>query len=513
MNYQKKYLKYKEKYLSIKNQIGGAIKCNVHIITDTLDTLLIDLRFIDNQLPENLRRSQDPELEHIAYLTWCNKYTELNDINWFITSDSYIKTKTATDNLLWSSTVQNREIVIKNVETILNNTDVTLYIKKNKDIFKSLAIQELNKLPRFQEWIKIYQIKQREEEQRRIRRDFLVGDRVWEDGYLRPGKITSINKNGNIEMLSDDDGKVYPFENRNIHFIDKEETEEEKQRRIKDTKSFVEAKKAKEAGRAGEARQSALAVATPVRLSGTNFEPSIKGTFNPSDFSARQLRVSPDDKSEFKSDMIQNNEALDILSCDGKFLFVRSNSKEGWVKREYVTSSANIEQLVKDRWHQLGSKIKPPIIVSTDNVVTLRARPSEGSEMTDILILPDSPLELLRDHGKFFKVKTKDGREGFLRWTYIKEKDRLPPHLREVTRKAIVNRNDGQANFIKLRENPNELPNFKPVPDLPNGTNVDILEGEERNVQWSAEWEYVRYSPDRDTNVSGWVKKIYLQYL
>lgn len=35
MNYQKKYLKYKEKYLSIKNQIGGAIKCNVHIITDT----------------------------------------------------------------------------------------------------------------------------------------------------------------------------------------------------------------------------------------------------------------------------------------------------------------------------------------------------------------------------------------------------------------------------------------------------------------------------------------------
>ena len=38
---------------------------------------------------------------------------------------------------------------------------------------------------------------------------------------------------------------------------------------------------------------------------------------------------------------------------------------------------------------------------------------------------------------------------------------------------------------------------------------VDILEREELN----AEWQYVRFSPYRDTNVSGWVKKIYLQYL
>jgi len=77
------------------------------------------------------------------------------------------------------------------------------------------------------------------------------------------------------------------------------------------------------------------------------------------------------------------------------------------------------------------------------------------------------------------------------------------------TRKARVSRNDGQADFIKLREIPNQSSKFKPVPDLPNGTIVDIFEGEELN----AEWQYVRFSPEQDTSVSGWVKKIYLQYL
>ena len=73
----------------------------------------------------------------------------------------------------------------------------------------------------------------------------------------------------------------------------------------------------------------------------------------------------------------------------------------------------------------------------------------------------------------------------------------------------MINRNDGKANFIKLREEPNESYNFMPVPDLSNCTNVDILEEKELNIQWV----YVRFSSDRDTNVSGWVKKIYLQYL
>ena len=71
------------------------------------------------------------------------------------------------------------------------------------------------------------------------------------------------------------------------------------------------------------------------------------------------------------------------------------------------------------------------------------------------------------------------------------------------TRKAVVFRNDGEANFIKLREKPEQTSKFKSVLDLPNGTIVDILDGKE----WNAEWEYVRYSPD----IHGWVKKIYLQ--
>ena len=71
-------------------------------------------------------------------------------------------------------------------------------------------------------------------------------------------------------------------------------------------------------------------------------------------------------------------------------------------------------------------------------------------------------------------------------------------------KKALVNRNDGGADFIKLRETPNLSSNFKNIPDLPNGTIVDILDE-------NAEWQYVRFSPDRDTDVRGWVKKIYLQ--
>jgi hypothetical protein len=158
MSVDKKYLKYKNKYQKLKNQIGGAIKCTVNILRDKSETLTIELRFIDDQLPENLRRSQDPQLKHIAYLTWSNNYTQLNDITWLITSDSQEETIRVTNSLLWSSPDKNMVMLSKNVETILNNTDVALYIKKNKDIFKSLAIQELIKLPRFQEWIKIYPI-------------------------------------------------------------------------------------------------------------------------------------------------------------------------------------------------------------------------------------------------------------------------------------------------------------------------------------------------------------------
>ena len=74
--------------------------------------------------------------------------------------------------------------------------------------------------------------------------------------------------------------------------------------------------------------------------------------------------------------------------------------------------------------------------------------------------------------------------------------------------KARINITDGQADFIKLRETSRQSSNFvQDVPDLPNGTIVDILEGEELN----AEWQYVRFSPDRDTDIRGWVRKIYLQ--
>ncbi len=253
--------------------------------------------------------------------------------------------------------------------------------------------------------------------------------------------------------------------------------------------------------------------ATPVRIPGTNFEPLIKGIFKPNDTQSKFLRLEPSDYSEMKIDIIENNDPLDILSKDKNFLFIRSRSKEGWVKREHVETQVNIEELVKDKRYRHGLEIRQPIKVSAIQTLMLRARPSIWSEFTHVVV-PGISLELVSDHEKFFKVKTEDGKEGFIKWNNIAEKERLPPHrsLREVTRKARINRTDGQAKFIKLREKPQLTSNFEPVQDLPNGTIVDILEGENWNIEWNSEWQYVRFSPDRDTDIRGWVRKIYLQY-
>ncbi len=80
---------------------------------------------------------------------------------------------------------------------------------------------------------------------------------------------------------------------------------------------------------------------------------------------------------------------------------------------------------------------------------------------------------------------------------------------REVeTRKARVFRNDGKGNHTQLRVEPKESSTFVLGSVLFNGIIVDILDEEELYQGW----EYVRFSPNQDTDIRGWVRKIYLQY-
>jgi hypothetical protein len=93
---------------------------------------------------------------------------------------------------------------------------------------------------------------------------------------------------------------------------------------------------------------------------------------------------------------------------------------------------------------------------------------------------------------------------GWVRKIYLQNPEVARQLAESVTKKALVNRKDGGAEFIKLRETPNQTSNFKNIPDIPNGTTVDILEE-------NGEWQNIRYSPKPGTEVRGWVKKIYLQ--
>ena len=80
---------------------------------------------------------------------------------------------------------------------------------------------------------------------------------------------------------------------------------------------------------------------------------------------------------------------------------------------------------------------------------------------------------------------------------------------REVeTRKARVFRNDEKGNYTQLRVEPKESSTFVLGSVLFNGIIVDILDEEELYPGW----EYVRFSPNQDTDIRGWVRKIYLQY-
>jgi len=278
MNYQKKYLKYKEKYLLKKNQIGGMFKIGDKVreydsmVTGVINNIYKiqehdkDLRFqmlgddgetysffaphfvlLSSESPE-LKKDRDDERERRKLKNEQKKAQAIIDARRrgdFLRGDKvreYDSMVTGTITEIGKGLDPLITMLGDDGETYTYHSPHFGYLSFEYPVLKA---ERDNKRVDIKE-----KKKKREEKQRRIRRDFLVGDRVWEDGYFTPGKITSIDKNGNIEMLGDD-GKVYSFEKKNIHFILKEETEEEKQRRIKDTKSFVEAK---EAGRAGVAR-------------------------------------------------------------------------------------------------------------------------------------------------------------------------------------------------------------------------------------------------------------------
>ena len=457
MSFDKKYLKYKEKYQKLKNQIGGMFKIGDRVREyDSMVTGVINDIYKISEYDKDLR------------------FQMLGD-------DGQTYRYNAHHFVLLSS--------------------------------ESPALKKRNDDEREQKKLENEQKKAQQIIDARSRHEFFVGDKVRESDSQMTGTVINPNdvtRSGDVLMIGDD-GKKYSGNRYKFILLEFEKRLMELER--EEAKRLAEEARQQDRLHPHLRAEDTQLAATPVRIPGTNFEPLIKGIFKPNDTQSKFLRLEPSDYSEMKIDIIENNDPLDILSKKNNFLFIRSRSKEGWVKREHVETQVNIEELVKDKSYRHGLEIRQPIKVSAIQALMLRARPSIWSEFTHD-VKPGISLELVSDHEKFFKVKTEDGKEGFIKWNNIAEQERLPPHrsLREVTKKARINRTDGQAKFIKLREKPQLTSNFEPVQDLSNGTIVDILEGKNWNIEWNPEWQYVRFSPDRDTDIRGWVRKIYLQY-
>ena len=190
-----------------------------------------------------------------------------------------------------------------------------------------------------------------------------------------------------------------------------------------------------------------------------------------------------------------------ILAAQQQPWIAAQQQQQPWLQQERPLTEARTKKATINRKDGQGS------------FTQLREKPNGSNFVSGSVLINGTEVDILEGDKLYpdwqYVRKPDTEVRGWVRKIYLQNPE-VERQLTEVgTRKARVYRNDGQADFIKLRETPNQSSKFKPVPDLPNGTIVDILEREELN----AEWQYVRFSPYRDTNVSGWVKKIYLQYL
>jgi hypothetical protein len=87
MLYKDKYLKYKEKCISLKNQFGGNITL---LKSQHFEDGSISIVFSDNYLPGDIRSTQT-DTHIIATVEWNPNYPDFNtrDINWLLRSDQY----------------------------------------------------------------------------------------------------------------------------------------------------------------------------------------------------------------------------------------------------------------------------------------------------------------------------------------------------------------------------------------------------------------------------------------
>jgi hypothetical protein len=153
MSYLEKYSKYKSKYLDFKNQFGGAITC----IPQTVGGNGIDVRIYDNNLPGDLRSSAG-DGSYVAWFSWFPSYNGLNDhVDWTIRSDSY--------DQIWAERMEqwksNKELskdkpLFSKLMEIEESTELQLYKNKYEKLFRIIAINELYKVPKFQEWAKTH---------------------------------------------------------------------------------------------------------------------------------------------------------------------------------------------------------------------------------------------------------------------------------------------------------------------------------------------------------------------
>jgi hypothetical protein len=84
MNYQKKYLKYKNKYLFVKNQIGGLNAVAIDAISrSTPEKFVIDIQIYDTLPPELTIQHFDKSNKYVALVTFQND-NETYVIDWNI---------------------------------------------------------------------------------------------------------------------------------------------------------------------------------------------------------------------------------------------------------------------------------------------------------------------------------------------------------------------------------------------------------------------------------------------
>ena len=118
----------------------------------------IDVLIQDNNLPGDLQSSMTPRDSYVAWFLWFSSFNGLNDnVHLTIRSDSYDQIE-AERMEQWKSNKElskDKPLFSKFME-IKESTELELYKNKYEKLFRIIAINELYKVPEFQEWAKTH---------------------------------------------------------------------------------------------------------------------------------------------------------------------------------------------------------------------------------------------------------------------------------------------------------------------------------------------------------------------